>query len=289
MATKTQATGKQVRPYEPRPGSYLTVGLPDIHFPDHDRLALACALGAIQILKPKEVGFYGDVLNCEGFGRHAKTAVLQRRFQTFNKAEIQPCNRMLDWVSGVAEHVWFLEGNHENNVERKIMELGEFGQEIADLISPRKLISEGRKNFTYVEYVQKPGAELPHYRIAKDLVAVHGWSHSKNCAAKHLEMARNFSVVFGHVHRAQSHTVRQPIDRRRLKAWSPGCLAQLQPLYARHDPTDAVHGFDLIWVTEDKQKWTSFTVEVQGGVCILPDGRKVDGKEFLPLLREIEG
>jgi hypothetical protein len=228
-------------------------------------------------------------MDCEGFTSHTKLTRAEDRAETYAECEVAPTRRLLSVVEESCDEVWFLEGNHENMVERKLVDMGDLGREIADLVSPRKLLSEGRqKPFHYVDYVQRPGAQLPHWRIAKDLVAVHGWSFAKHVAAKHVDIARNFSVVFGHVHRQQSYMARQPIDGRLIKAWSPGCVAQLQPLYMRHQPSDHVHGFSLVWVTLDGERWTEYTVTIKDGECILPDGRKVNGRDWASTVKEIE-
>lgn len=272
-----------LKQYGPRPGSHLVMVLPDLHIPHHDRKALGCALEVHALMKPKRTVILGDWLDAEAFSSHAVSSRAEERAQTYYEGEIQPCRRLLDRLEENTDEIIFLEGNHCHRVERTVTSIGGVMLDLADLVSPQRLLSSNRaKPFTWISYVPKPANPLPHYRIAKDLIAVHGWSFAKHAAAKHLEIARNYSVVHGHTHRAQSFTARDPIDGRTLKAWSPGCLSKLQPLYMQHIPTDWVHGFSLIWCTDDLKRWTDYTVQINNGVCILPDGRKVtSGKETI--------
>lgn len=280
----------KIQPYKPRPGSHLVMALPDIHFPRHDRHALACVLGVIRLMCPTGLIQLGDAMDCESASSYPKRHLDEGKAERFYESQILPMRGLLAYGELYCDWWKILEGNHEFRVEAKLASLGDFGADIADLVSPRKLLAQGRaKPFTYVPYVQKPSAPLPHVKIADDLVAVHGWSYCKHVAAKHLEIARNCSILFGHVHRRQSHTVRQPIDNKILEAFTPGCLAQLQPLYMAHTPTDAVHGFELIWVTNDGKRWTHYSVVIKDGVCVLPDGRKVDGRDYMKTLEKVEG
>jgi predicted phosphodiesterase len=106
------------------------------------------------------------------------------------------------------------------------------------------------------------------------LVAIHGWSHAKHAAAKHLELSVSQSVLHGHTHRHQVFTVRDPWSNKIVKSFCPGTLSQLQPIYAHGgSPTSWVHGFTLVYVGE--HSWTEYNVTISNGACVLPDGREL--------------
>ena len=69
------------------------------------------------------------------------------------------------------------------------------------------------------------------------------------------------------------------MTQRVMKAWSPGCLSKLQPLYMAHNPTEWVQGFSLIYVSsDDRTDWTEYNITIDRGRCILPDGKVLRAK-----------
>lgn len=264
----------------PRKGSHLVLVLPDLHIPHQDKPALRCALKAHELLRPARTIILGDWIDCEGFSSHPVKSRAEHRAGTFFEEEIRPCNLLLDRLQNNTGHLIYIEGNHEHRVERMVAEKGGLWNDLADLVSPRRLLSEGRSNFTWVPYV--PATQIlkeTSYPIAKDLIAIHGWSFATHVAATHLRIAKKWSVVFGHCHRMDSATSRDPIDDTVYEAWSPGCLSKLQPLYMAHNPTNWVHGFSLVYVKDDLSSWTNYTVRIHKGRCVLPNGVRIDGNE----------
>ena len=139
-------------------------------------------------------------------------------------------------------------------------------------MSPQTLLSANRQNFTWVPY----GKSLPHYEITPNLWAIHGWYHARHAAAKHLEAAGSaVSIVHGHTHRQQLASTRNVVTGDVHKAWSPGCLAGLQPMYRHQQPTDWVHGFSMVYVGSNPLDWTEYLITIEQGRCILPDGQEI--------------
>jgi predicted phosphodiesterase len=254
-------------------GSHLVVVLPDLHIPFQDKKALECALRAVQYLKPHKVVILGDWLDCEAFSAHGKKNMVELRAHRYIADEVDPCREILKELEGWSKEIVYIEGNHEHRVERFAVNWGGIlGPELYKLISPRALLGEGRKSgWSWVPY----GTILPHHSITPNLWAVHGWSHAKHSASKHLEKAGSVSVVHGHTHRTQLFAKRDVVSGRVLKAWSPGCLSGLQPIYMHQNPTEWVHGFSLVYVGSDPEDWTDYTVTIQNGRCILPDGKEI--------------
>lgn len=270
-------SASRVEALKPRPGSYLSMWTPDLHYPFVDPKALGALLLSLELLQPREFGFLGDASDCHAWSSHPPKSKMEAAAHSFNEYEMKPLNRMIDMVEDNSERQKFLEGNHEDRVERRLLEMGAVGKAIEDLVSPRILLTQDRKNLEYVPYQRDPSAPIPHVKIADDYIATHGWSVSKHAAAKHLELAKGWSILFGHVHRAQVHCSREPITGRLLRAVCPGTMSLLQPLYLQHNPSEWSHGFELVWVTNDRKSWTSYTVMIRDGVCVLPGGLKIDG------------
>lgn len=274
-----------------RKGSHLVMVLPDLHLPVHDRSALRIVLKAFDHLKPRRVVILGDWLDAAFASAHPASSREEAKQGGYIANEIEPCRRLLQQFEEHAEQVIYLEGNHEFRVERLITREKGAWLAIPELVLPKQLLSMDRKKeFIWVPYqhnASKDAYRLPHYKIADGLIAVHGWSTSKYAARKHLDLVRGWSIVHGHTHRAQSDTVRHPMTGNINQAWSPGCLAQLQPMWQHSSPTEWVHGFSLVYCRDDLSRWTSYTVTIDRGECILPDGTKItDGGTKKPIYCE---
>lgn len=267
----------------PGKGAKLWVILPDVHFPEHSEEALALALKAVEVLKPTHTLLLGDVLDCSAFSEHSKRTIQEDEAYDFEEAEIKPCNAMLDFIQkNTKEHTYFLEGNHEARIERWAVKGGQANKSIYKLISPQHTLAKHRKNFTMVPYAVPTGAQRGFVQIVKHssqmrtggLVAVHGWSFARHAARLHLEKSRSQSIVFGHTHRQQVETSRDPWSGQIVKAFNPGTLSKLEPLYAvGGSPTDWSHGFALCYVGETS--WTEYVCSIVNGAVVLPDGRQL--------------
>ena len=274
---------KKTKILSPKSTSKLWFWFPDIHFPDQDEEALEVALAAHRILQPTHSGFLGDVLDCDIFSAHSKKTIQEAQTQDFRKLELDPCNKMIDEVqANTKSTTYFLEGNHEQRIERWAVNNGRVGESIYDLISPQATIARGRKDFEMIPYEVPSGLRRGFVQIAPatakmktgGLVAVHGWSFAKHAAYVHLEKSRSQSVLFGHTHRAQSITSRDPWTGNLIKSFNPGTLSHLQPTYAHGgSPSDWSHGFCLIYV--GAESWTEYCVSIVKGRCVLPDGREI--------------
>lgn len=256
---------------------------PDIHLPDQDDAALACALKAHEKLKPDYSLFLGDVLDCAVFSTHPKRKISENQAYDFKKMEVDPCNKMLDRVQkNTKVHTYFLEGNHEERIERWATSAGGVGESLFSAISPMTQLGANRKNFTMIPYSPHTGDRMGFVQIVKPsdqmksggLVAVHGWSFSKHAAYVHLEKSRSQSIVFGHTHRAQTIVDRDPWTGAPIKAFNPGTLSKLQPIYMTGgSPSAWSHGFGIIYV--GTRSWTEYMINVNNGYAVLPDGTEV--------------
>lgn len=272
----------KVKVKKPGRDSKLWFWFPDIHFPDQNPEALAVAMAAHRTLQPDYTGFLGDVLDCEIFSAHAKKTIQEAQTYDYKELELDPCNKMLDEVQKNTNFTYFLEGNHEQRIERWAVNNGRVGESIYQLISPRETIARGRENFKMIPYEVPTGLRRGFVQIVAPtkkmrtggLVAVHGWSFAKHAAYVHLEKSRSQSILFGHTHRAQTITSRDPWNGSLIKSFNPGTLSQLQPRYAHGgSPSDWSHGFAIIYV--GSESWTEYIISIVDGRCVLPDGREL--------------
>ena len=146
---------------------------------------MACVAAVVEYLDPDEIVVQGDWLDAGGFSRHGPHSFADGAHD-FLEAEVGPCNEMLDVLQGPDDRkLVYLEGNHEERVNRWLVSnAGKVGPSLSKLSSPERLLrwrvdGDGtpgarRKGFRWIPYLGKDTHS--HYRIAPDLVAIHGSS-----------------------------------------------------------------------------------------------------------------
>lgn len=276
------------RVISPTGKSDLWLVLPDIHFPDHEPKALEIVKKVASILQPTNTLLLGDVLDCGIFSKHDRRTIRELADYDYQKLEVAPCNELLDYLQdNTKKMTYFLEGNHEQRIERWAVEVGRAGQEIYKMIAPAEVLGKRngnpRKNFKLIPYDVPTGNRMGYVQIVPNhagmktggLVGIHGWSWAKNAARVHLEKSRSQSVVFGHTHRIQLEASRDPWTGKTILAFNPGTLSKLQPLYSTGgNPSEWSNGFALIYV--GKTSWTQYIIPINSnGSCVLPDGREI--------------
>jgi len=255
--------------------SKLWFFFPDIHIPEHDEAALEVALRAHEKLKPDNTVFLGDVMDCGLFSAHSKRSIPESLAYDFKEKEIDPTQALLDRAQKSTKGTThYLCGNHEERIQRWAANNGQIALSLYKMLDPCEFLSKGRKNFKIVPYSIPTGDRMGYVQVAPDLVAVHGWSFAKNAARVHMDRSRSRSIIYGHTHRAQSESGRDPWTGGPIKAWSPGCLSKLQPLYAvGGTPTDWSHGISIVYVGRDS--WTEYSISITNGSCVLPNGSEI--------------
>lgn len=262
-------------------GSHAVLILPDAHHPYQDKAAFAIVEQVARLVRPRRIVILGDWIDASCWSRHPARSAAEVAAHTF-AAELDACAATIDRLqkaSGATE-VAYVEGNHEARVEAVCLSLGHLGSAIHDLVSPRKILTRGRPWLKWIPYspagdergIPHRGPQVGHYKITPDLWAIHGWSIATHAAAKHLDIARTVSIVHGHTHRQQSVAKRLLETDRIVKAWSPGCLSELQPAWRHAAPTDWVCAYSLCYVTDDRRAWTDYTVTIDREQCVLPGG-----------------
>lgn len=247
--------------------------LPDLHLPRHDRAALRCALRLFARARITRLLILGDALDAGAFSAHGTSPGDVPG--DYLDEEVVQARALLDVAEGVlgVREIVYVEGNHEARVERWLSSSGAPAN-LARLVSPRALLSEGRRSrWRWVPYWPSPEQDA-FARLAPGLVACHGWSHAAHAAARHLEIARGYSVVHGHTHRQQRYVARSPVTGDPLEAWSPGTLAQLRPTWAHGRPTTWTHGVSLLytWRRGGDVRWRQTTHTIHDGEVVAPDG-----------------
>lgn len=227
--------------------------IPDIHWPHHDRHAVAAAIEICRRIRPDQIVVLGDALDCDQFSSHATKELIEQRSRSFLSDLNGFRRQVLDPLAAVTPYLVYLEGNHEQRVERWCT--GSDTQRAAwEALSPRLRYSD------VVHWIPYLG-ELTRYVVGRGLWAVHGWSHAAHAAATHLATAQSVSIVYGHTHRIEMASTRHHASGRLVSARSPGCLAKLKGWQT--SPISWGHGVCVAY-TDGPRHWI-YTVEIHRG------------------------
>lgn len=263
------------------------LGLNDTHFPVEHPGAVALMVKVAEHIKPGLTYHKGDILDCQAFSSHDGKILREFCGYNFKRDEVDPA---MAWLAAIQKHTHSLVclgGNHEYRIERALISQGMQGEALSDYFSIEQCFLQDSKidsnRFQYVPYV--PGSDAfqyfelsPELEHSSRLVVVHGWSYAENAAAVHLAAAHSCSILYGHTHREEQKSIRDPFTKKTLRAANSGTLSRLQPLYRHGKPTTWTLGFDLIYI--GSQSWTYYPIDVietreGGAMCVLPDGKEL--------------
>ena len=146
---------------------------------------------------------------------------------------------------------YYIEGNHEERLESKIIELvaghATDAEYMRRLWSPQVVLNLEKRGIPYFRMTENH-MSLRHKGVIElgNCYFVHGKSHATHTAAVHLRQ-HSGNVVFGHVHRMQNYNGSDP--KKEFGAWCPGCLCELEPIWMHGKPSDWIHGYAIQLVT----------------------------------------
>lgn len=157
------------------------------------------------------------------------------------------------------EEVIFLQGNHEDRLNRLLLK----NPVLMGLVDLRDTCEK-----LGIKYV--PTNEQP-YKLLNDLYITHGLCYNKHFTSKLADTA-GMSIISGHTHRTQSFVNSYP-DGRIIKSFGLGSLTDTIEYYEKGKRlTGHSNSFGELLIDEDY--WQFNTVMIENGKCIL------DGKLF---------
>ena len=266
--------------------SKLWLGLNDTHWPFQHQPAVDLTIKIAEYLRPKGIYHKGDNLDCQGFTSHEGKLLHEYAGYNFKQHEVDPACRWIRRLQNSCGLYVQLGGNHEYRVERALIRQGMVGEAISDFFSIEQCFKSGiidDAKFHYVPYV--PGNDsfqfyqlCPEKELSSRLVVVHGWSYAEGAASVHLRAAHSASVLFGHTHRDEKKSIRDPFTGKRLMAANSGTLSRLQPLFRHGKPTEWALGCELVYI--GRRSWSYYPIEIMetpsgGAYCVLPDGKEL--------------
>ena len=227
---------------------FLRVILPDTHGCKVDKAALAAALGDLKALNPDEVILLGDHLDCGGLlAQHHVMGYVAETSYTYEE-DIAATAAFLDALAAAAPRarIEYIEGTHERRVATwcvtQSLRNSRDSEFLRRAFAPEFLLRlEDRGIKYYRQGAHYDGLQIPGVIKRGKCYFTHGVSTAANATGAMLARYGS-NLVFGHTHREQSSSAR-PVAAGTIKAWNPGCLCELQPLWQHTNPTAWTHGF----------------------------------------------
>lgn len=216
--------------------------LPDVHINTTVPKPYQVVKNFIKLYKPDEIvllGDYMDVQSLSAWDMDKRKLMEGRRY----KKEVEVTNKELDFLQKHSKNITYIEGNHENRVERYI----EKNPEMEGLLEIKDCLNLDERGIKYVEMNKL-------YKVGHCYLT-HGLYTNKYHASKHLT-SLGCNIIYGHTHRPDISSMIMKMQKP-IMAWGLGCLCDKEPDYLRGRPSNWVDQFAIM---EFETKTGEFTV-----------------------------
>ncbi len=219
--------------------------------------AVAATLADIRTLDPDEIILGGDMADCGGFlAQHHVWGYVAETDYSYEE-DIAATNDFLDQLSAVAPRasIHYLEGNHENRVERWIitqtLRNPKDSRKLRSILAPDVMLGLPARGIRFYPRNEIHGdCRQPGFLRRDKCYFVHEVASSPNAAAKALAKVAG-NVVFFHTHCSDAMTGFRP-NVGDIGAWNPGCLCQKRPMWQHTRPNEWTNGYAVQFVNAQK-------------------------------------
>ena len=231
----------------------VRVSFGDVHGMMMDVAAVNAMLADVKRLDPDEIVIGGDLLECGGWlAKHQPIGFVALCDYSYQE-DVQAAKQFLDSLREAAPRakIHYLEGNHEDRVERWIVDQVMASKRDAaflhSLASPAALLRLEERGIPYYRRSEIYGEGLPRgwLRLGK-MLFTHSLTYSRN-AARDAAQKTAGNVTYFCTHREDTATIVFP-SVGLVKAFNPGCLCQMQPVWKHSDPTSWSQGYAVDYI-----------------------------------------
>lgn len=252
--------------------STLVVAVPDVHGSQAHKPSLAALYADLETLKPDKVVLLGDQMDCGGFLAQHQTLGFVAETEYSVEDDALATNAHLDRIQSLCSDVVYLEGNHEQRLEKWCVTQGLRSKRdsgfLLEKFGPRALFNIKQRGIRYYSRSKfYDNLQIRGTHQHGHCLFTHGECTGVNAARAHLSKWQ-CNLVYGHTHRPDMAMMRTPLGGL-IAAWSPGCLSEYNPFWRHTGPTGWSHGYLLM----------DFS---QGGHFHAAHVPIEDGKSFLP-------
>jgi len=227
----------------------------DVHGMLMDRGAVDAMLADMKQIDPDEIVLLGDILECGGWlAKHQPIGFIASCDYTFQE-DVQAANWLLDQIQLAAPRaeIHYLEGNHEDRIERwatdQAMAKKRDAEFLMEAFGPKAVLRLKDRGIHWYNRHEVHEEGLPRGWIKRgNMYFTHSLKYSKN-AARDAATATAGNVTYACTHREDAATVVFPAIGL-VKAFNPGCLSQMQPIWKHSQPTSWSQGYALDFVAD---------------------------------------
>jgi len=249
--------------------SKIRVIVGDLHGMRLCRPAVDAFLHDLKALNPEEILLGGDMIDAGGWISKHQPVGFQAAADYSYAEDIEATNWFLDEVQARAPHavIKFVSGNHEDKVERLITDMTMVHTRDMEFMmstwSPKALLQLKERGIEYYDRhdIHEEGLPPGWIRWGK-LCHTHELGGGKN-AARGALLTSAANVCFHHTHTFDEAAINFP-GVGLVKAYNPGCLCELQPVWRHSNPTSWNHGY-LVAFIEPNDEFLCIHVPISEG------------------------
>ena len=206
--------------------------LPDVHLTTKIPKPYQLTKKFIKDYKPTEIILLGDFMEVSSLSGYDLSKRRKIEGQRFEK-EVALAEHELDILSDLCPVVTYLEGNHEDRVERYLDD----HPELEGMVELPKRLKLAEKGITWhkTNKLVKRGK----------LYFTHGVYYGKYFAKKTVD-EYGCSIVVGHAHRHQIATIYPKMQKYPMMCFALGCLGDTDPEYKKNAPTGHVNQLAIV-------------------------------------------
>lgn len=262
-------------PIRPKDGDFTRAFCCDLHGAKMHSGAAGAFLADMKVLQPSEIILGGDMVDVGGFlALHHVLGYVAETSYSYDD-DIAAGNGFLDRLMSNCPkaHITYIEGNHENRVERwaltQTLRHAKDAEGLRKRNAPEFLLKLAERGIQYKRMSEfYDGLSVPGTIRRGKCYFTHGsFLRSKNAAR---DAVNKFSgnVVFGNTHRRDDYVGHRP-NVGVLGGYNPGCLCELQPLWNNTDPTDWTHGYAVQFVRRGNGEFLHINIPIVNSQSLL--------------------
>jgi hypothetical protein len=260
-------------------GDRIRVAFGDLHGCKANGPAVSALLSDIKMLSPDEIILGGDMTDCGGFlAQHHTMGYVAETDYTWEE-DIAATNAFLDALQEAAPGavLLYMEGNHENRVERWIitetLRHPQDARYLRSILGPHNMLRLKERGIRfYARNEQHGNCRQPGFIQRGKCFFVHEISSGRNAASTALNRVGG-NVVFFHTHTSDSAIGFRP-GVGNIGAWNPGCLCELRPMWQHTRPNDWTHGYAVQMVAANENFLHINVPIVDGQSLLIPFTKK---------------
>lgn len=233
--------------------------IPDLHLTESVPKDYLPVKRFIEKFKADEIiilGDFMDVSSLSAWDYDKKRLMEGRRYIK----EVRCANKELDFLQKHSKKITFLEGNHENRIDRYL----DKNPEMEGIIELKEQLSLKQRKIKWV-----PMNDL--YKLG-GMYFTHGMYTNKYCAQKHLETL-GCNVCFGHQHKTQTAFQNMAMQKP-IMSYALGTLGDKKPDYLKNRPGNWINQFAVYYYDDKSELFNLYPINITKGRFIF------DGAEY---------